>query len=186
MTNYKQTAIMIVCVGLIAICAVGCKENISQQDEGSLPQISTTDRIIQVDDLLNSSFKKSKEFATDGLPGAEAVIYGFLKKDSDAFDYEVRFYRNHREAVDFGIELAEEGSGLTAVLNKKEAVYKEGVKERRMIIGGAGGAGGRSGIGPRYGGYVVYENLILLCPGANLGQALDRCKYLVTALKPND
>ena len=73
MTNYKQTAIMIVCVGLIAICAVGCKENISQQDEGSLPQISTTDRIIKVDDLLNSSFKKSKQYATDGLPGAEAL-----------------------------------------------------------------------------------------------------------------
>ena len=55
-----------------------------------------------------------------------------------------------------------------------------------MVIGGAGGAGGRSGIGPRYGGYIVYENLILLCPGANLGQAIDRCKYLVIALKPND
>jgi len=186
MTSYKQTAMIIVCFGLIAIFAVGCKENISQQDEESLPQISTTGRIIKVDDLLNSSFKKSKQYRTDGLPGAEAVIYGFLKKDSDAFDYEVRFYRNHQEAVDLGVALAEEGSGLTAVLNKKDAVYKEGVKERRMIIGGAGGAGGRSGIGPRYGGYAVYENLILLCPGANLGQALDRCKYLVVALEPND
>tara|TARA_B100001750_G_C15390499_1_gene537170 strand:- start:181 stop:741 length:561 start_codon:yes stop_codon:yes gene_type:complete len=186
MTNYKQTTIMIVYVGLIAIFAVGCNENISQQYEESLPQISTTGRIIKIDDLLNSSFKKSKQYATDGLPGAETVIYGFLKKDSDAFDYEVRFYRNHQQAVDLGVALAEEGSGLTAVLNKKEAVYKEGIKERRMVIGGVGGAGGRSGIGPRYGGYVVYENLILLCPGANLGQAVDRCKYLVIALKPND
>ena len=157
-----------------------------RQYEESLPQISTTGRIIKIDDLLNSSFKKSKQYATDGLPGAETVIYGFLKKDSDAFDYEVRFYRNHQQAVDLGVALAEEGSGLTAVLNKKEAVYKEGIKERRMVIGGVGGAGGRSGIGPRYGGYVVYENLILLCPGANLGQAVDRCKYLVIALKPND
>ena len=70
--------------------------------------------------------------------------------------------------------------------SSEEAVYKEGIKERRMVIGGAGGAGGRIGIGPRYGGYIVYENLILLCPGANLGQAIDRCKYLIIALKPHD
>ena len=55
MTNYKQTAIMIVYVGLIAVFAVGCKENISQHDEESLTQISTTDRIIKVDDLRNLS-----------------------------------------------------------------------------------------------------------------------------------
>ena len=120
----------------------------------------------------------------EGLPGATAAIFGFWRIPSgDPIDYEVRFYENHSDAVELGTDLAEEGSGADAVLDDDDATYKEGVKDRRMIVGSGIGGGARSGIGPRYGGYAIYGNVIMLCGGAAGEQALERCELLSNALE---
>ena len=87
------------------------------------------------------------------------------------------------DAVELGTDLAEEGSGADAVLDDDDATYKEGVKDRRMIVGSGIGGGARSGIGPRYGGYAIYGNVIMLCGGAAGEQALERCELLSNALE---
>jgi hypothetical protein len=151
-----------------------------------LPRISTSGRIIVVDELLETPFKKLREYATDGLPGATKVIHGFLRDGSDAYDYEIRFYESHDKAVEFGTSLAEEGSGPNAVIKERDAVYKEGIKDRRVVIGGLEGAIEGGSVGPKYGGYVIYENLILLCQGFELEQSLERCNRLTNVLQSPD
>jgi hypothetical protein len=148
------------------------------------PQISTSGRIIVVDELLATGFKTVREYETDGLPGATAALYGFFRTDSDpVYDYEVRFYEDHAQAVEIGTALAEEGSGPNAVIKENDAVYKEGVKDRRITIGKPDYGEATGGIGPKYGGFVTYENLIVLCQGADLEQSLERCNLLTSALK---
>ena len=100
------------------------------------------------------------------------------------FDYEVRFYESHAEAVEFGTPLAEEGSGRNAVIREDDALYKEGIRDRRVVIGSLVGAIEGGSVGPKYGGYVIYENLILLCQGSGLEQSLERCGLLTKALQP--
>ena len=166
--------------GLIWILLLSCT---GDSDAESLPRINTSGRIIVVDELLDSPFKKLREYRTNGLPGATTVIHGFLKSGSDAHDYEVRFYENHAQAVELGTALAEEGSGRGAVIKESDAIYKEGIRDRRVVIGGLEGNIEGGSVGPKYGGYVTYENLIVLCQGSNLEQSLERCNLLTGALE---
>ena len=152
----------------------------------SLSKTSTTGRIIEVGEFMDTPFKTLKEYRTDGLPGAIAVIHGFLRRDSDAYDYEVRFYESHDMAVELGISFAEEGSGPNAVIRERDAVYKEGIKDRRVVTGALAGAIEGGSVGPKYGGYVIYENLILLCQGFEFEQSFKRCNLLTDILRTTD
>ena len=175
--NKRNTAAVV--LGLVWALVLSCNDG---SDNDSVPKISNTGRIIAVDELLTTSFKKLREYGTDGLPGAMAVVHGFLRDGSDAFDYEVRFYKSHVEAVELGTPLAEEGSGPNAVIREDDALYKEGIRDRRMVI--EAGSGGT--VGPKYGGYVIYENLVLLCQGIGLEQSLERCGLLAKVLQPTE
>lgn len=146
-------------------------------------QVMDLGRNFTPEDLDEIGFKKSRSYDLEGLPGASDAIFGFWRIASgDPIDYEVRFYGSHADAVDLGTALADEGSGADAVLDDDMATYKEGVKDRRMIVGSGIGGGARSGTGPRYGDYVIYGNVVMLCGGAVGEQALERCEELANAL----
>ena len=128
-------------------------------------------------------FRISREYKLDGLEGATAALYGFWRiPDGDPIDFEIRIYPSHSDAVNLGTALADEGSGTDAVLDADDAQYDEGIRDRRMIIGQGTGGGGRSGTGPRYGDYAIYGNIVMLCQGAAVEQALDRCRQFALAL----
>ena len=147
-------------------------------------QVMESETVFTPDHLDEIGFKKSRSYDLEGLPGASDAIFGFWRIASgDPIDYEVRFYANHGDAVELGTALAEEGSGPDAVLDDDDATYKEGVKDRRMIVGSGIGGGARSGTGPRYGSYAIYGNMVMLCAGAVGEQALDRCEELANALE---
>ncbi len=151
--------------------------------EQGFQQAMDVETAFEPDDLKAIGFKQSRSYDLEGLPGASAAVFGFWRIASgDPIDYEVRFYANHEDAVALGAALAEEGSGADAILDADDATYKEGVKDRRMIVGSGIGGGARSGVGPRYGGYAIYGNVIMLCGGAAGEQALERCEELATAL----
>ena len=175
-------------LGLLAASVlIACGSSDSGSSGDSAPQgfqqITDLETVFEPDDLSAIGFKKARSYDLEGLPGASDAIFGFWRIASgDPIDYEVRFYTNHADAVELGTALAEEGSGADAVLDADEATYKEGVKDRRMIVGSGIGGGARSGTGPRYGGYAIYGNIVMLCAGAAGEQALERCEELATAL----
>lgn len=161
----------------------------ADQGEGGAAEAVGFQKVMDVatvftpDHLDAIGFKQSRSYDLEGLPGASTAIFGFWRIASgDPIDYEVRFYANHADAVAMGTELADEGSGADAVLDDDLAVYKEGVKDRRMIVGSGIGGGARSGTGPRYGDYAIYGNVAMLCGGAAGEQALERCEELANAL----
>ena len=156
-------------------------------EEKNFPQISDPGQVFTLDDLLETTFKESSNYSTEGLPGSSNVSYGFLRiPGGDPYEYEVRFYKSHKEAVDLGTPLAIEGSGETAILSKSDATYKEGVKNRRMACGSGVGGGARSGICSKFGSYAIFSNVVMLCQGADKTQSVERCGLLATELIANE
>ena len=183
---YISLLTLLIC-GLVAtavLIACGSTDGATTNSaEQGFQQVMDIEMTFDPDDLSAIGFKKARSYDLEGLPGASDAIFGFWRIASgDPIDYEVRFYANHADAVALGTALAEEGSGADAVLDEDEATYKEGVKDRRMIVGSGIGGGARSGTGPRYGGYAIYGNIVMLCAGAAGDQALERGEELATAL----
>jgi|TARA_Y100000031_G_scaffold83190_1_gene91506 hypothetical protein len=180
---YLSASFLLAVLLMVAVSACG-----GGSDSAELfAQVSDPGQTITVEMLDSTAFKESREYSVEGLPGATYVSYGFLRKGSgDPYEYEVRFYDSHRQAVDQGTALAIEGSGKTAVLDADEATYKEGVKNRRVIIGSGVGGGARSGIGPKFGSYAIFGNIVMLCQGSGEEQSIERCGLLADELIPTE
>ena len=167
---------------IAAIIACGGDGTSGNQDQ-AFQQITDHDTVFTLAHLDSIGYKISREYSTEDLEGATASLYGFWRiPDGDPVDFEVRIYQSHADAVSLGTALADEGSGTDAVLDADDATYDEGIRDRRMIIGQGTGGGGRSGTGPRYGDYAIYGNIVMLCQGAAVEQALDRCRLFAQAL----
>ena len=167
---------------MVALVAIGCGSSGGETSDAA--KVSDGGRVHSPADLPAIGFKESKTYSVEGLPGATDSIFGFWRAPgADPVDYEVRFYRSHADAVALGQLPAEEGTGDDAALNADDATYKEGVQDRRVIIGGGVGGGARSGIGPKYGDFAVIDNLVVLCAGGESSQSLERCRLLADALR---
>lgn len=150
----------------------------------SFQKVTPSERIFTIDDFKPISFKISKEYDVEGLPGASEVWFGFWKPaGSDAKEFEIRFYPSHADAVEFGPSYADDGAGENAILDPEDARWNEGVKDRRYYFA-APNAHGSGSVQPKYGGYAIYGNMVMLCEGANPEHSLDRCAALATAVDP--
>ena len=182
--KHKQL-LKLVLIGLVLFAVSACAS--ATTEEENFQQISDPGQLFTLDDLLKTTFKESSNYSTEGLPGSSDVSYGFLRiTGGDPYEYEVRFYKSHQEAVDLGTPLAIEGSGETAILSKSDSTYKEGVKNRRMACGSGVGGGARSGICSKFGSYAIFGNLVMLCEGADNTQSVERCGLLATELMTNE
>ena len=150
-----------------------------------LQKVTPLDRVYTIDDLVDAGFRTSKEYDVEGLTEATGAWFGWWQPGGgDPVDYEVRFYRSHEDAVEYGSSFAEEASGEDAILNSNDATWKGDVRERRSIIGGVPGGGARSGAGPKYGDYVIFANMVMLCEGTTSDHSFERCESLIDALRP--
>ena len=173
---------------LLSIIFMSC----SGSEVTVLPKISNTNHIYSIDDFKNLGFKIGEKYDNIDLPKSKSVYWGFWKdKDADEGsarfqslggsvggmrDFEIRFYENHSEAIEYGQIYAEDSSGENAVLTKKNALWSTGIKNRRT-------SGGPDGSPlPKYGGYVIYDNFIILCEGVNLDQSIKTCSKLINEL----
>ena len=181
----KYLLFLTICAFSVILLGCGTDEGGGAAESGpqGFQQVMDVETIFNPDDLKAIGFKQSRSYDVETLPGATAAIFGFWRiAAGDPIDYEIRFYASHADAVEHGTALADEGSGADAILTEDDATYKEGVKDRRMIVGSGVGGGARSGTGPRYGDYAIYGNIAMLCGGAAGEQALERCEELANAL----
>ena len=176
------------CLLLLLACATDART-----DKGeAFQKVTPSTRIYSHEDFAPIGFRTRKQYNVEGLPEAVGAWYGFWQTEAqDPMEYEVRAYRSHEDAVEYGTALAEEGAGPNAVLTSNKATWAEGVRERRSTGGPGGGAaqggpGARSGHAPRYGDFAIFANLILLCEGSDSAQSLERCASLARALQQVD
>ena len=170
-----------IAVGLMST-AIGCGTE-SDSAAADDPQ----SRIVQIDgtydfvDFLAVGFKKGKTFDIEGLTGATDAFYGFWGLDPyDRKEFEVRFYLTHSDAVEFGTFFADERVGQGAKLKIDEATWKQGLKEARACVRGRTGYNDSSDCSAsRYGNYVIYGNVILVCEGTDASDARKNCDALI-------
>ena len=177
--------ILLITITLLALNVFACKAN--EQGILKIDKITALDTIYTLDSLSQSGFKKNKTYNVDDLPKADSAYFGWKEIDSEGpKDFEVRIYKSHEDAVTFGRSYAEEAAGKDAVIRKGDASWKEGIKDRRIMVGGSTGASGKGGgaptgskSAPKYGDYIIYGNLIILCEGRSVEQAIERCSIFI-------
>ena len=173
-------------LAILAAAACGSGKSASGDKEFQFQKTSPSDRTYALEDFAAAGFKKSKEYNVEGLPEAESAWKGFWGPDaSNRTDYELRFYPSHDAAVEVGAPLADEATGAKFKLKKDSQMWTEGAKDRwrsgNVTAGSTGGV--TAGPGPIYGDFAIFGNVVLLCEGADSGQALERCRGLVEALR---
>ena len=162
---------------------LGCTSNSKVGElKSSVTKIENIDRVLTIDDLENAGWKRGKTYDVDGLTGADAAYLGFWTPPGlNSLNYEIRVYPDHKSAVEQGTAFAEDASGANASLSSNNALWSEGVRDRRMIVGG----GSRGSQNPRYGDYMIFGNLVILCEGRTSEHALEQCAPLISLLRGN-
>ena len=174
---------------VILLIVSGCAWELSNE---RIDQVTKISNIYSIEDFKEMGLKIGEKYNNEDLPNSLSVYWGFWK-DVDADegsarfqslggsvggmrDFEIRFYPSHNDAVNYGTKFAENATGQDAVLTKKESLWAEGIKNRRT-------SGGPDGSPlPKYGGYAIYGNFILLCEGISLDQSLQTCSNLIRNL----
>jgi hypothetical protein len=181
--HYLGLFIALLTISTIVIAGCGSGAN---EDE-IFPKISDPGRIFTLDDVLATPYKELNNYSTAELPGASEASYGFMRiGGGEPYDYEIRVYDSHEAAIERGTPMALEGTGKNAILSEDDAIFKEGIKDRRTIIGGGVGGGARSGIGPKFAAYAIFGNIIMLCQGSEPETSLERCSLMANALVPSE
>ena len=160
----------------------------SETEIPTVNKINPIDSIFNYESLTNSGFKKSKSYKIDELPEANSAYYGWKEVGTEGRkDFEIRIYDTHQDAVEFGKFFADEATGEDAIIRKSDASWKEGIKDRRTIStptdGGSIGAAIGSKSSPKYGDYIIYGNLIILCEGWDSNESIARCSAFIQNLE---
>jgi hypothetical protein len=170
-------------LSLFAVIFIACGSS-SDSDAGAIAKITSSETIFSLEDLTEVGFKKNKTFDVEGLTGATTAYNGFWGLDPyDRKDYEARFYQSHADAVEFGVVFADERTGPDANIKTGETMWGEGAKDARACTRSAGGDSSNCRIS-KYGDYVIYGNMILVCQGRDSETSLTQCAALLEQLVP--
>ena len=180
----KRPRLLFSLIILAATVLTACRSSDEAQSQiDEFTQITPSERIFTINDFKAVRFKTNTEYDVSELPSATAAWFGFWTPlGTVAKEYEIRFYESHSDAIKFGTSYAIEASGETALLDEEDAIWDEGLKDRRAYFA-APSSHGSGSVQPLYGGYAIYGNMVLLCEGANQVHALGHCAALVTAIE---
>ena len=139
-----------------------------------------------LDDIENvDGFKKSKSYDVGGLRDATAAVYGFFGTDPyNRRELEIRVYPDHTTALSAGVDFADEATGPTAILTSSAQRWDEGITQRRACRANTRGSHhtGRCDAA-KYGDYIVFGNLVILCEGIDSETALANCNNFIGSLQ---
>ena len=169
---------------IILIFILGC----SSKEEVFVPmeKISDQGKILSLDDFKSTGFKKSNEYNVEGLAGAVSAFYGFMKNElGDPEDYELRFYSSHNDAVNLGTKFAENIVGEDACISKDCSMWLENLNQRTHLEGGRNNTWNGTKAA-KYNNYVIYNNLILFCPGYDENDSMKNCTIFIDKLEETE
>ena len=174
---------------LLVFIFIGCG---SSEDTALVPLVdivTESDRTFTIDDFKAVGYKQSKKYKVEDLPGATSAYYGFIKNkldpDDQKIDYEIRFYANHADAVSMGTEYVENATGEEGCISKDCALWTEDIKHRAFLAERLGNAhAGNGQPKAKYLSYVIYGNMIVMCPGYNVEDSRTRCSKTIYEVIP--
>jgi len=153
----------------------------SSSEEVFVPmdKISDQGKLLSLDDFKSTGFKKSNEYNVKELPGAISAFYGFMKNElGDPEDYELRFYSSHNDAVNLGTKYADNIVGENACISKDCSLWLENLNQRTHLEGGRNNTWNGTKAA-KYNNYVIYNNMILFCPGYDESDSMKNCTIFI-------
>ena len=163
---HRFKLILILLPGLLVTLSVACGSGggtVSKvsDDEGreslfNAPLVVNADTPYTVDNLVSAGYKKSKQLDIESLPGAQEAWYGFFNQK----DIEVWVYESHQDALNFGVDKANEIFGVKRAPSSGISV----LPTERFVN--------------KYAAYAVIGNLVMLCE-----TELATCEALIAGLE---
>ena len=185
----------------ICLFAFSCSQEpvVSQESSGeeqeqvevfNFEQVRDDGKVYSSDDFFNAGFNEYKEYNVSKLTDATEAWYGYWGPDEDSEKYyELRFYPDHATAVSTGTAFAEDDTGEDAKLGRQETMWRVGLADRKVNSsceyshGKVGTGSSRCGKKEyKYPEYVIFSNLIMLCGGADVEDAVKNCEALFNTL----
>ncbi len=160
---------------------VGCgSESSDFSSDSTFEKIADFDRVLSISDVQDIGWKKGKTYDVTGLDNADSAYVGFWDLPGiGSLNYGIRVYPSHQIALEKGMPFAQDASGSGASLNAEDAMWDDGVRDRRIIVGG----GSRGSQNPRYGDFVILGNIVILCEGRTSEHSLDQCAPFVALIR---
>ncbi len=184
-TAHRGFAAVVGIAMLLALFASACGGSDTDVGAPGFQRVIPADKVFTIDDVVAAGAKQSKAYDVAGLTGATASYLAFFGPNaSSRYDVELRFYPSHAVAVSDGESFAAEGVGEGMRAAKETQRWAAGAKDR-WFVGGVtdiSSAGSRQAPGPKYGDYMIYGNIVMLCQGADDKQSLERCGSLIEAM----
>ncbi|MBT3994846.1 MAG: hypothetical protein HOF01_03515 [Chloroflexi bacterium] len=181
LNSSRLPLIFLIALLALLVAVVGCGGGSSDNASGTdLVKVADFERLLTIEDVKNTGWKRGKTYDVEGLDSAEEAYVGFWTPPGlGSLNYEIRIYPSHQVAIEKGTSFAEDASGEGASLNAEDAMWDEGVRDRRIIVGG----GSRGSQNPRYYDYVILGNIVILCEGRTSEHSLDQCAPFVALLR---
>ena len=171
--NYQKYFILT----LLTFSIFSCSGNSEKDSEIDIFDGRYDSKVFTKDSFNELEFKFSKEYDVSELPDAVEAHYGFWKRR----EFEIRFYPSNQMAKSSGTFYAEEATGEDAIIKKSDATWKEGIKDRS-------GVSFFGAPNPKYLAYVVFGNIIVLCPSEvssavkGAWDPIENCRDMLTKL----
>ena len=169
----------IILILLLLLSLISCSSNESNNNL-QLEKVIKPDFKISISEISVPKLKIGKKYNVDALPKAVAVSRAIFNKK----DIEIREYETHAEAIEFGEEYASSVSGKDAIVSGDNIMWEEGAKDRRKCVPRAGNSEAGCDQTPRFGGYLIMGNLIILCEGLSNEESLTLCHSFKDGLNP--
>tara|TARA_Y100001970_G_C14250887_1_gene871792 strand:- start:4289 stop:4834 length:546 start_codon:yes stop_codon:yes gene_type:complete len=148
-----------------------------------MEKISDQGKILSINEFKSTGFKKSNEYNVKDLPGATSAFYGFMKNElGNPEDYELRFYADHTDAVNLGTKYADNIVGEDGCISKECSLWLEDLNQRTQLEGGRNNTWNGTKAA-KYNNYVIYNNLILFCPGYDENDSMKNCTIFIDKLE---
>ncbi len=168
-------------ITIILLFVFACSSN--EQVFVPMEKISDQGKNLSINDFKSTGFKKSNDYNVEGLPGATSAFYGFMKNElGDPEDYELRFYSNHTDAVNLGTKYANNIIGENGCISKECSLWLENLNQRTQLEGGRNNTWNGTKAA-KYNNYVIYNNLILFCPGYDEDDSMKNCTIFIDKLE---
>ena len=183
----KKVLLTLLAIIIFSACSSDIEPTIIPEpvvEEVVFDQVVDDGKLYTSRDFFDAGFKEYKEYNVSKLTGATEAWYGYWGQDEDSdVYYELRFYPDHSTAILDGTPFAEDATGEDAKLRRQETMWRTGLADRKMDANCTqGGSSINRNCGDRlwkYGDFIVFNNVIMLCEGKDSNEAFKLCNALI-------
>ena len=143
--------------------------------EEAFPYLTNNGEFLNIENFKDKGFKSLREYkSVEELPPLVSAYHGIYKK----MDYELRFYNDHQQALESGTIDAKLVTGKESIVTG-DVPWEDGEKDRRRCSRPPGQPHSGCNYTSKYGDFVIYENVIVMCEGKDIIESRNTCSNLL-------